>query len=167
MAANPYILEAPNVCAFGVNQVANKLGFFVDDLGVVTYYGSSITDVLSFTNREDALSAARSIDPTCSKNYIYGPAPLTLTKNFEDNLEVTEGQTVTFECTGVCDADPQAVITYKWIVGAVETSDTGSSFTHTFNRIDGGLIDIRCQVEVQAADNWTNKLSAVCLVEIF
>jgi len=162
MSNNTYILSAPFVCAFTVDTAENKLGSCFTEPQVVNYYGDQFDEVREFETMDAALASARLVDSNCSKNYIYGPLPLTTSISPYGLVEVDPGQTVLLEM--IADSsEATATISYVWTKNNKKVVDaTSNTLSITFTEEDlAGQVVVECTVDAAAPDNWTNKQTRV------
>lgn len=158
-----FTLEAPYVCAFAANTSESILGFFTDTYNTVTTYSLAFDSLYKFETREAALIKAREINPTCEKNYIYGPLPLVITgtpvEPTKQPVDCFPGDTLTLKATVDCPEEPTAVLKYTWSINSVVVADaTTDTFSYVVKEDDtGSILSIVCLVNASAPDLWTGQ----------
>lgn len=170
MTSSPFILQAPYVCAFAVDTANQRLGFCTTTLGVETYYSTDFDEVRQFTSLEEALTSARSVDPTCEKNYIYGPLPVdTVSNPAEVFIDAEVGIPFVGEFFVTSPADPSCNVVYQWFVKGTEQTDALTN-TFTYTPISDDLmynVSINCKATVTGADNWKNTVSHTFMLQVW
>lgn len=152
-----YTLEPPYTCAYCSEPGPGKLGIYIDTPGSIIGAPDTYTDFQQFTSQEDCYAAVLLDDPTCPKNFVYGPIPIDCDLSDITNLKAEPNTEVTLTVNATCSADPTAVFKYTWLKLWPETpvgAET-NSFTFTTPAEYNSPVEYRCRVEITGEHSWT------------
>jgi hypothetical protein len=164
-------LTPPNTCAVidlgEVPAPASPVIYIAEGTGYNAKIGvpDSYTSFQQFTNPDDALAAARVIDPSYPANNILGPLLLTPVNVSDETQNAYAGTDLTLHCEYEC-AD--ATVTYQWKNpgGLIIPSATTSSFTlsNLTEKLDGTYT---CVVSASNAKGQTGSATGSFAVTVY
>ena len=153
-----YFFDAPNFYGVLFDSASSSLGPYVEGApGVEVGCPDKYDQFFQYETKEGCLDKCVSVDPTFSKNTIYGPIQIDVVDKSPSSVGGYVGQPVIllFECA---TAEPGVTITYQWIdpVGNPIPTATSSIFTFTPSNIQFSGI-YQCVCSASGANNWTGE----------
>lgn len=154
--ARSYFLEAPNSYGLLYNSFASSLGPYIDGVpGAEVGCPDQYDQFFQYETKEACLNKAISIDPSFSKNTIYGDIKIDIVDASPATVGGYVNQPVVlfFECSS---SEPGVTLSYQWFdpVGNPIPTATSSTFTFTPSSLQfAGTY--HCVCSASGSDNWT------------
>lgn len=163
--ANTFVFEAPNSYGLTVDSSLSQLGTYIEGApGVIVTCPDKYDQFLQFDSKEACLQNALTLDPSFSKNTIYGPIPLTIVDSSPEVVTGYVGQQVVLFCE-VESQDPSVVLNYQWCdpqnVAIPTATSSVFTFTPSSKEYSGTYL---CNVYASGSDNWTGSKGYSCQV---
>lgn len=165
--AKTFIFEDPNRYGLQYNSELAALGSYVEGGPGVEVFGPDQFDqFFQYATKEECLQKALSIDPSFSKNKIFGPIKLTLVDSTPDAVAGVVGQAVVLFCDFKTD-EIGVSVSYQWYdpQNTPILTATSSSFTFTPSSKEfSGTY--RCIATASGEYNWTGESAYECNVSL-
>lgn len=162
-----YYLEAPNTCGLLFDTTSSVIGPYVEaPVGAEILTQDKFDEFFQFSSKEACLNKAISLDPSYSKNKIFGPIPLDKVDSSPDNLEGYVNQEIIIYCDFVSGTS-DVLISYQWLDPQgvpIPTANTNVlTFTPSSIAFSGKYT---CLVSAIGEYNWTGSDAFSCQVKI-
>lgn len=165
--AHSYFFEAPNSYGVLFDSASSSLGPYIEGApGVEVSTPDKYDQFFQYETKEGCLAKCISIDPTFSKNNIYGPIQIDVIDKSPSSIGGYINQPVTlfFDCTS---PEPGVTLNYQWIdpVNNPIPTATSSIFTFTPSNIQFSGI-YKCVCSASGSDNWTGEDTLIVRVNL-
>jgi hypothetical protein len=165
--SHTFVFEAPNFYGLLFNSSTSSLGPYIEGApGVEVGCPDSFDEFFQYETKEACLEKALSIDPSFSKDTIYGPISLEVVDKSPSPVSGYLNQQVVLfvECTS---PDPGVTLTYQWFDPANNPIPTATSSVFTFTPTSTQFSGVyRCLCSASGQHNWTGSLNNYITVKL-
>lgn len=162
-----FVLESPNFCGLTYDSERSVLGAYVEAVpGAEVGAPDNFDEFFQFASKDACFEKALSIDPSYSKNNIYGPLNPQLVDSSPQQVVGTVNQAVTLFCEF---SVPESGVTFSYQWKDPQGSDipTATSNIFTFTpKSEAFAGDYTCVVTASGDHNWTGITSFICNVKL-
>lgn len=161
--SHQYIIQSPDTCGYIFNPLDSSYQFF-DTPDTVIACSDNFSEFYSFATKEECYASLLQIDPSCSKNIVYGSLPIifsTIPDSTDTWVTAPSGTVVTLEANISSPEAPDATSSYTWFEnhnGIYSEVSIGPILSITSTGISQKF---QVRANISGAFDWTNQASQV------
>lgn len=162
-----FVFESPNFCGLQYDSERSVLGSYIEAVPGAEVAGpDNFDEFFQFASKDACFEKALSIDPSYSKNNVYGALNPQLVASSPEQVVGTVNQEVILFCE-FSVSEPGVTISYQWKDPQGSEIPTATSNVFTFTPKSEAFAGMYTCIATASGDHsWTGNNSFMCTVKL-